>query len=679
MPPLPVFRTEAAPAGMWRSAVRNRHISVPLAAPPVLLVAGMVLHAARPGWQAVAGAVVVTAAVWVWAPRKWDRRAEVAYARYSTAAAAGWLAAASYADVPVVMRIVLLAGCGVWGFLWWRHKRPRRDRRHERLVAIWDRWWQVHAAAWGLPGSAVVDVEERGALESLLVQLRGGRQSAGDLRTVTPRLESALGGYVHHGMTRTEVNKANPSQVWVHLKREDPLREEIGWDDDAAPSDIALPAPLGVRESGVWLDAVLRASFFILGRSRRGKSNELSVMLASATRCRNARVLLIDMKGGRAARPWLPAVDWLATTTVEARLVLGMAVAEIKARGAYAYTGEEQLHPTDEVPTLFVVIDETYEVTSYTSRGDSVCADLLAVIASQGQGLEVYAWVTSQHGSLENTVRTEQTRSNLNRRMCFQTETRAHGTFALGDDAHTKVDTTSLAEKGQFYWRADSETSPEQIRGPHLPHDLARRIATANAARTAVHDRRLLLYAGNVPCEYSPGLSWQEVYDGRWGRLPEAFHRDAPQAAVSVPVSASVPAGTRAVPAEVESQVRAINDEVDGMPDMTEADLARARELRAARGAGPVDLRKDFDHRRRQFAVLFESAGPDGITQAQLVQGTGFSREWVRRLIKSLDEINAIAKIGKGYRPLADVWEALETIRVTGERLGAEARRMTGV
>ena len=51
-------------------------------------------------------------------------------------------------------------------------------------------------------------------------------------------------------MTRPEINKTDPSQVWIHLKKQNPLREAIVWDEAMAPGDITQPAPLGVRETG---------------------------------------------------------------------------------------------------------------------------------------------------------------------------------------------------------------------------------------------------------------------------------------------------------------------------------------------------------------------------------------------------------------------------------------------
>jgi hypothetical protein len=694
-PPLDPYETEAelvqACTRLWRFAVRNRHATIPLAVPLGMLAAGRIL-ADRHAGLLTPGALSLAADVTMWftADRKWDTTprwhgwkwtSEVAYARATVIAGGAWLVLAGDIGPLHAGMEYMLAVLGVaWGVPYWAHKRPRGKRarrRHERLIASWNMWWQSHAPAWGAAGSGIIDVKARGGLESLLIQLWAGRQSAGTIKGVIPLLESALGGYVHHGMTRLEINKSNPSQVWLYLKREDPLREVIEWSPDMAPCDITERAPLGVRESGRWLRACLLTSWFLNGKTRTGKSNELSVMLATITGCSNARTLLIDMKGGRAARPWLPGLDWVATSTDEADLMLRFVMAEIKARSAYAYNGDEQLHPTDEVPALFLVIDETYEVTSEMSRspGAGRRAGWLATIASQCQGLAIYVIVLTQYGALAESVGTEQTRSNLPGRMCFQTEKREHGAFALGDDAQGAVDTTKLAEKGQFFYRANSQTTLEQVRGPHISHDMAREIAARNAARTGLHARPLTVYASD----------WQDVYDRRWERLPQAFLADAPQAAHIAPspalrgpasskINMGVPVPT---PDDIDAQIAAINAEVDETPG-TDADVRRAAALRDARGEPPIDLASETSKRQRRFAGLVQAASPEyPVSPTDLRRGTGLSESWIYLTLARLAEAGAVDKLARGrYAPVpgADVGAALDAIQREGGRLAAAAR-----
>ena len=289
-----------------------------------------------------------------------------------------------------------------------------------------------------------------------------------------------------------------------------------------------------------------------------------------------------------------------------------------------------------------MAIDEAHGVTS-TMAGDAACRRDLATIASEGAGLEFYALVSTQYGALDESVGTEQTRSNLRSRMCFQVENPSHGTFALGDDAQRWADPTTLDEKGTFYYRSNSKTTPEQIRGPHMAHKLAQAIAGRNAKRTGLHARPLVLYCGAQPCELMPGWTWQQVYDSRWERLPSPFWRDAPQTAGPLPAGVQPTANkiTNRGPVddEVAATVAAINEEAAEIP-VTDAGIARAMELRAERGARPISFQGEFDQRRHTFAVLVQAAGPEGIRPRSPKRAadwaapgsTGSSTPWWRRV-----------------------------------------------
>ena len=323
------------------------------------------------------------------------------------------------------------------------------------------------------------------------------------------------------------------------------------------------------------------------------------------------------------------------------------------------------------------MIDETYAVTSEVADGR--CAALLALAASQGQGVEVYPWVLSQHGALHNTVRTEQTRSNLNKRMCFQTEGAEHGTFALGEDGRRGVDTTKLAEKGQFYFREDSETSPEQIRGPHLGHAEARLIAERNAELTELHSRPLRPYCGAQPVSADENApTWQQVYDARWSRLPAAFRRDAPQAGTTPPEASSVDANKISM-RPVHPEAEAINADVDESPDVSDEDMRLARQIRAGRGE-VIEFGTEHGKRRATFAALLRDAPPQGITPAQLKSGSRLGRTWIHQNLAALCAAGAAQKIADGryIAVLDDIAGALAVIHGEAGDLAAAARQMAG-
>jgi hypothetical protein len=676
-----------------RWARRERHLSVPLLMPGVMLTAAEIVHALHHPGGVLAATAVIATATWFGAPSRWDRAAEQWYARATAIGAGSWLTAAAYGGVHRPGALAMLGGCTAWGLAFWWHKRPRDKRarrRHARRVARWDEFWQSHAPAWGLTGSRVIDVEgaPEDPVESLLIQLSSGRQSPASLKNVLPLIESGLDGYVHAGKTKLEPVSHRPSQVWLVMQKEDPLGEEIEWDPSWMADDITQPVPLGVLEDGRLIERVLLSSSLILGATRTGKSNELSLMLATITRALNSRALVIAPKGGRAGRPWLPALEAFADDITEGRFLLEMGVAEIDARGKYAYNGNEQNTPTPECPALHIVIDEAFVVTSQI-KGDTRCADAAAIIASQGAAVNVYIDFLSQYGGLAETVRTEQTRSNLPYRFSFRTEDPAHGVFALGDDARGKVDTTKLDEQGQFYFR-HGRTMLMMARAPHMPHALCRALAVENAAHSQLHKRPLKLYCGAFPMlpdHDSP--TWQEAYDMRWRRLPETFLADAPQAQqVHDPSPADDAEGAsskiiseRRYPDEVTALMDRINAGAAEF-DVTDDDIRAAAASRAARGAPPLDLAGATERKYRLFADACQAATRDEPASPKgLIEASGLSESWVHPELRRLIEAGALEQVGRGrYARIAgsDVWAAMEAIRGDGDRLAAEARELVG-
>lgn len=612
----------------WGLLRRHRHVTVPLAVAPVFAGAGYGLAASGAREGVTAAAAVAVMAMWLAAPHKWDRASEQWYARLSVIAAAGWLTAATWIGMSLWMLIAVAAGAVCWGVPWWYHKRPRHQKRDGKIIAQWDAWWCHHRLDWNLAGSRITDVTSKGMVETLRVQLWAGRQSHGQVTQVLPLIESALRGYVRHGMIRLEPDPDDPSCVLLHLKRENPLAESITWDASMVPASITQPATLGLGEGGRWIKVVPLVNWFIIGRSRSGKSNELSALLAVITGVPDARAWLIDFKGGRAARPWLPALDWLATTLDEARLMMGALLAEVQARGTWADSDEEQLEPAPEVPAIFLVLDETHEVTS-AARGDSGLAALLSAIASMGMGLAVYVIVLTQYGALEESVRSEQTRGSLINRMCFAVSKPEHGAFALND--WQKLDASRLNAKGSFFFQEGPTASSAPGRGPHMPHRLVRQIADANGAMPR---QPLRLYAQDH----------QAVYDSRWSRLPEAFRSRAPQWNDATPPQEAPAEGYGPNPADdAQAAADRIEDECARIPDVPLSQL----------GPLPTDLelRTDMDRRTARFARALAAAPDDGISPAQLVAASGLARSYIHQLLKVAIRANTASQIARGrYR-----------------------------
>ena len=688
-PPWEPDRNAGADAPAWRWLWQRRHWTVPVFLLPALWLAGAGLHYARAtGYVLLAGALLIVFTV-IHAPRKWDRRAEQAYAVASVTALAAWLAAAcAFSPFSLWLAAPLAGAVSVWGFFWWRHKRPRGMRRRQKLIVRWDTWWQSHAWHWNLGGSRILDVTITGVTTRLRVQGLQGRHSIVHVRAVMHLIETATDGFADIGMIRAEPVKGKPSQFDLFLKKENPLRGIVAFDPALAPRSVHEPLADGMTESGSWKTINARRNRLILGETRSGKSNDLLVGLAQLTGCPDDHQILIDLKGGRSARPVLEAaaVAYVVTDVDEARMTLGMLVAEAKARMKYAYDGNEQLLASEAVPALHTLVDETYDLTApENGAGDPECRRLMAILASQGNGVEEYLWVYTQHGSLETSVGTEQIRANLPCRTCYRVAEARHGAYAIPE--YNKLDASRLEEQGTHYIKEGKDALPEQVRAPHMPHSLLKKIAAQNTALST--RRELVLYCGAG--EAVPGVTWQQWWDSRWSRLDPAFHAISPQyAQYTALTSSSSPATAWAAAAPARAAfAAAAGDAMPSEPGEGSGAQAAARigqELDALYGPGTPappsrpdrNLKDAITRQKDAFAEALGSAPGSGITPKQLMDESGMASTWVHVMLGKLQERDVVRKISRGrYVAVtgADVRQVITDIEAGNERLYREARQ----
>jgi hypothetical protein len=701
-PQQPARESEAAVKTIARWVRRNGHLTVPLVIPPVMWLAGLVLYRAYlAGYVAFAG-IILAVAVCYFAPHKWDREPEVWYARLSVIGAVLWLIAASVmgplsGEVPgIVLVSTLAAGTGAWGFFWWRHKRPRGQRKRDRLIAQADTWWQSYCWRWNLGGSFVKDAHLSGV--TLRVRVKGlpGVHTLHHFRQATALIESAAEGHADIGLVRIEPVKGYPSEVDIFLKRDNPLREIIDYDPSIAPRSVHEPAPIGKSETGAWKMLPQRVNAFVIGATRTGKSNHLLVRLAALSGCPDDRQILIDLKGGRSARPALKAgcAEYVVTELDEARTLLRMLVAEGKARAKYAYTGDEQLLATAEIPALHLFIDETHGLTS-TANGDSECAALLALYSSLASGLEGYVEVYTQFGSLEESVRTEQTRGNLTLRVCYRVAEARHGAYVIPE--YQRLDASRLEEKGTCYIKDGPDMFPEQVRAPKMDHDLFYRVAAQNVALIGARPPLRLYCGAEVAYQLVTGkdddgrdikrdVTWQEWWDTRWLRLDDAFHAISPQYQAA---AADSPHAAGAVAAEARQAAGPVPSPAPGAGTGQEAAARIAADDAPLMARVPDDFRPDPELVRRlpqviagqeeRFAEALQGAAADSpATPRDLSRESGRSRSWVHDQVAALLEIGYVTQVSYGqYAPVPgmSIRQGLAEVKARNARLAREARQ----
>ena len=225
------------------------------------------------------------------------------------------------------------------------------------------------ATLWNLHGSHVIEAELRGVTLRIRVKGIQGRHTIHHFRQAVPGIESAAEGQADIGMVRVEPVKGHPSQADIYLKQENPLLGVVEYDPEIAPQSVHDPAPFGKLETLAWKMVSMRVNRFTIGMTRWGKSNDLLVFIAHLSGCPDARFVLIDLKGGRSARPVLKSgtAEYVVTEVDDARMYLRMMAAEGKARQMYAYDGNEQLLATEETPGL--VHDDRRDVRADRHRG----------------------------------------------------------------------------------------------------------------------------------------------------------------------------------------------------------------------------------------------------------------------------------------------------------------------
>ena len=160
-------------------------------------------------------------------------------------------------------------------------------------------------------------------------------------------------------------------RCWIIVDVEDILSQLIEMPDDHAahqPARIADTFTIGTFMDGTPMTLRLREiAALIVGVRGRGKTNLFHVLVHRLSQCTDVVLWAIDLKGGRAVKPWLkpwldetaerPVFDWVATTRAEAMLMVKAANVLIKWRGN-ASSGGSKINPSPDNPAVLILIDE---------------------------------------------------------------------------------------------------------------------------------------------------------------------------------------------------------------------------------------------------------------------------------------------------------------------------------
>jgi hypothetical protein len=269
-----------------------------------------------------------------------------------------------------------------------------RDSARRSVLALDDgdaaerrRWAHVFELA-GVPGIEVAAVRRNDNGQEVYGRL--GRGTAGEPVTTFAELAgraqkiATILRVSPAGVLFTQDPEQSAADFVMHVRERTGRREAVPLPAEVTVLSICSKIGLGVQDSGREFRMLFpETAITIAGMPRSGKSNALGVIISQLARCCDVVICMIDLKSGRASRPWMvpwlqdpelpggPPIDWLATTRQEADLMLDALIAAGKARAASG-TGGEKITPSAEHPAIVVICDETAVMTGHGLREDGL-------------------------------------------------------------------------------------------------------------------------------------------------------------------------------------------------------------------------------------------------------------------------------------------------------------------
>lgn len=237
------------------------------------------------------------------------------------------------------------------------------------------------------------------------------------------RLEIATGMPDGSITVETHVNlngRAIAREAWLLFDVEDVLSRIQEMPNDHTPLSINDAFVVGKYVDGTPITLKLReVATLIVGVRGRGKTNLLNVIIHQLSRCVDVVLFAVDLKGGRAVKPWLqpwvdgkthrPIFDWVATTRHEAHLMLVALSALIEQRGRVA-AGGTKITPSRELPAVIMLCDEVASLvgarsgprSSHDGNGETsyTLANMLTTIIQLGRSEAVDVVLATQRATV---------------------------------------------------------------------------------------------------------------------------------------------------------------------------------------------------------------------------------------------------------------------------------------
>lgn len=238
--------------------------------------------------------------------------------------------------------------------------------------------WNDAFGRVGLKGCRVLKRVETPAGYAVLVGLpASGAVSGGAVAAKLPNLEIALRmlkDCLEYDVAVSREGRELSDRCWIHVDVANILEQLLNMPDDGDDHDAKSVNDF--LRVGTFMDGtpmLLRfreISALIVGVRGRGKTNLFHVLVHRLSQCIDVVLWAIDLKGGRAVKPWLaawlddsndeairPVFDWVATTRAEASLMIHAAQYLIEYRGKMS-KGGSKITPSVDQPAVLVLCDE---------------------------------------------------------------------------------------------------------------------------------------------------------------------------------------------------------------------------------------------------------------------------------------------------------------------------------
>lgn len=428
-----------------------------------------------------------------------------------------------------------------------RHQRAQAEQARMRAEAerrkAADRKWPDLLERLGYTGiSFRAETRTRSGQTVRLGLPTSGRVKYGTLAEATERIEIAA--RLRHGAIRLE-RGGRADEVLLHVAERDVLAETIVLPDDAEPLSVNQPLPIGLHEDGTTCTITLReVAALIVGLRGAGKSNLINVLIAQLSRCRDAVIFMIDLKGGRTALPWLrpwldgraagPVIDWLATTRVEAERMLRAVLRGIDAR-AHSGAGGEKITPSPSLPAVILIIEEVAVIfgmnsgprSSLEGTTNTTLAALGTQVTQLGRSEAIDPVLVAQRGAVTMIGSTD-LKSQCALRIGLGVATEADARLVIPDDTHIAADLARLVHPGSGIVQS-RDGRPVPVKFYRLTHDRIADIAKFAGPYRPPLDPMLAAALGE---DYR--LRWSPERTGHLYRLPaQAADRDSQFAAMA--------------------------------------------------------------------------------------------------------------------------------------------------